>query len=665
MEKETNSHQAAPEYQEADVMGARAGTVPNHGSLPAHGHNPSLQHGVDANPDLALHYSHEHQHGHLHHGHKASIVQDQSEPVVYATGAESNNRDLLTKSTQDYSSHKLRDEKEMGVNDAERGVVSPTRLSSEEGDGKKHRVSSYYRRYRIFVHLAIWCLFTAWWIVGLVKYRHTSLGWLKPFLVYLAITLRLITFHLSANKYVLRPMAFVWNNTMVRVYDMIPKKLHQPLAAAGTVVVVLLATFVSEPYEDNTRANRAVSLFGLIVMLALLYVTSRDRKRIQWHTVIGGMLSQFIIALFVLRTQAGYDIFNFISFLARELLGFAQQGTAFLTAESVTQLPYFLIGVIPPIIFFVALVQLLYYTGLLQWFVVKFATFFYWSLRVSGAEAVVASATPFIGQGESAMLIRPFVPHLTLAELHQVMCCGFATIAGSVLVAYIGLGLSPQALVSSCIMSIPASLAVSKMRYPETEETITSGRVVVPDDDEHKAANALHAFANGAWLGIKIAGMIVATLLCIIGLVGLINALLGWWGRFFGIEDPRLTLQLILGYLCYPVAFLLGVPRQDLRQVGELIGIKVIINEFVAFTTLKSPEYAGLSPRSQLIATYAVCVSLHAQLLSNVMLIYTRALAIWGRLAHKSVCFRKLHRTEQETLPRSRFLLCSPVSSRH
>lgn len=124
------------------------------------------------------------------------------------------------------------------------------------------------------------------------------------------------------------------------------------------------------------------------------------------------------------------------------------------------------------------------------------------------------------------MLIRPFVPHLTMAEIHQIMTSGFATIAGSVLVAYIGLGLNPQALVSSCVMSIPASLAVSKLRYPETEETLTAGRVVVPDDDEHRAANALHAFANGAWLGLKIAGMIISTLLCIIALVALINGIL-------------------------------------------------------------------------------------------------------------------------------------------
>jgi concentrative nucleoside transporter, CNT family len=372
-------------------------------------------------------------------------------------------------------------------------------------------------------------------------------------------------------------MHFVWNHTGVRTSEMIPEKFRIPLAALIVIAVMIVGSFVSKEAEDNTRANRAVSLFGLLVLIAVLYATSRSRKDIKWHTVIVGMLVQFVIALFVLRTGAGYDIFSFVSELARDLLGFADQGTSFLTAPSVPLTHWFLVAVIPAIIFFVALVQLLYYNGILQWFIGKFAVFFFWSMRVSGAEAVVAAASPFIGQGESAMLIRPFVAHLTMAELHQIMCSGFATIAGSVLVAYIGLGVNPQALISSCVMSIPASLAVSKLRYPETEETLTAGRVVIPDDDEHRAANSLHAFANGAWLGLKIAGMIVATLLCIISLLGLADGLLTWWGKYLNINHPPLTIELIVGYICYPIAFLLGVPRNgDLFKVSQLIGIKLI-----------------------------------------------------------------------------------------
>lgn len=481
------------------------------------------------------------------------------------------------------------------VNDVEKGGLfpAPSQSSEEEveQDPKSHKLSSFYAKYRIWFHLAIFLVMTGWWIAGLVLHRPGTAkpkNWIIPFLLWLAISLRLLFFHIPISL-VSKPMHIVWDNTAVRATSYIPEKWRTPAAAVGTVAVILVGAFASEENADNTRENRAVSLFGLLVCIFALWATSRNRKKIVWHTVIMGMLSQFIIALFVLRTTAGYDIFNFISTLARELLHFAGDGVAFLTSDDVNDLGYFLTGVVPPIIFFVALVQLLYYWNILQWAVGKFAVFFFWSMRVSGAEAVVAAATPFIGQGESAMLIKPFVPHLTKAELHQVLSCGFATIAGSVLVAYIGMGLNPQALVSSCIMSIPASLAMSKLRYPEEEETLTGGKVVVPDDDEHKAANALHAFANGAWLGIKIAGMIVATLLCIIALLGLVSGLLTWWGRYLDLTgDYDLTVELIIGYICYPIAFLLGVPRgPDLIKVARLIGIKIVAVSTSLYKLLK------------------------------------------------------------------------------
>ncbi|KAI0882948.1 H+/nucleoside cotransporter-like protein [Annulohypoxylon maeteangense] len=558
------------------------------------GHNASPQEGVAPNPDPVLEFANEHHHAHLHHGGLAANPANHPDEVVYSTSSPQKSLDK----PHDYSAA------EKSVTDEESGNIGHI-----GGDGSEKRpsiLSRYYRKYRAYVHLFIWLVFTAWWIFGLVRYRNEK-NWLIPFLLYLAITLRIIFLWVPV-KYVMMPVKFVWRHTAFRVYEMLPAKLHRPLAALVTIAVFLIGSMVPEEEGENTRARRAQSLFGLVVMIFVLTISSRNWRQIPWHTVIGGMLTQFIVAVFVLRTQAGYDIFNFISTLARLLLGFANDGVTFLTNSSVPKLGWFFTGVIPPIIFFVALVALCYHVGLIQWFVSKFAVFFFWTLRVSGAEAVVASATPFIGQGESAMLVRPFVPHMTLAEIHQVMTCGFATIAGSVLVAYIGLGINPQALVSSCIMSIPASLAVSKMRWPETEETLTSGRVVVPDDEEHRAANALHAFANGAWLGLKIAGMIVATLLCIIAFVALANGLLTWWGGYWGISNPDLTIQFILGYCFYPLSWLLGVPNDDLLPVGELIGQKIIINEFAAFGALQSDDrYKSMSERAKLIATYACC----------------------------------------------------------
>jgi CNT family concentrative nucleoside transporter len=260
-------------------------------------------------------------------------------------------------------------------------------------------------------------------------------NWVVPFLLWLAIMLRLLFFYIPISI-VTKPMHFVWNNTGPRLVAFIPERFRLFAGAGVSIAAILLGSFISEESQDNTRANRAVSLFGLLVFLFIFYLTSRNRKKIVWHTVIVGMLMQYIIALFVLRTRVGYDIFAFISELATDLLHMADKGTTFVSAKSVVDLKWWLTSVLPPIIFFIAFVQVLYYWGTVQWFVGKFATFFFWSMRVSGAEAVVAAASPFIGQGESAVLIRPFVAHLTKAEMHQVMTSGFATIAGSVLVAY-------------------------------------------------------------------------------------------------------------------------------------------------------------------------------------------------------------------------------------
>ncbi|KAL8683396.1 MAG: hypothetical protein Q9186_000658 [Xanthomendoza sp. 1 TL-2023] len=577
-------------------------------------HNASEQHGVAQNNDPALNTAHEHTHRHLHHSTAANQGREQTE---YSKGTTHEDSAIPSQDPHHHNVHPRpipngpSSKGSAAVADAEKGNFSPDNRSDE--DPRTHTLSSFYQKYRVYFHLFLWLFFTGWWIAGLILHgRKDSLssrtGWLKPFLLWLVITLRLLFFYVPITI-ITKPMHFVWNNTAVKIVGFVPNKMRTPAGAVIVVAVLLIGGFASQETVDNTRDNRAVSLFGLAVIIFVLWATSRNRRAIKWHTVIVGMFVQFIVALFVLRSGVGYSIFSFVSELATDLLGFANQGTSFLTNPTVPKLGWFIVSVLPAIIFFVAFVQLLYYWGTLQWFIQKFAVFFFWSMRVSGAEAVVAAASPFIGQGESAMLIKPFVAHLTQAELHQVMTSGFATIAGSVLVAYIALGVNGQALISSCVMSIPASLAISKLRYPETQETLTTGRCVIPDDDEHRAANSLHAFANGAWLGLKIAGMIFATLLCIIAFLGLVDGLLTWWGRYLNINDPPLTVELVVGYICYPIAFLLGVPRNgDVLKVGQLIGTKLILNEFVAYTNLQTdPAYADLSPRSRLIATYALC----------------------------------------------------------
>lgn len=461
--------------------------------------------------------------------------------------------------------------------------------------------------YRLAIHIVVGLFFTAWWIsiIAQKKHRHQ---WLIPTILWGMIMVRLICWHTRIVHKAFHQCTKVWNYAVDVIYEKVLTKRWQRLlmGAVVTVGVILLGTFVTPESTYSKRQDRAISFFGVVVAIFGLWLTSNDRNKINWNAVIGGTLMQYVIALFVLRTKCGYDIFNFISELARHLLGFAKMGVAFLTNASVSQLGMFFFTVLPAVAFFVAVVHILYYLGTIQWFIGKFAKFFFWTLRISGAEAVTASASPFVGIGESAILIKDLLPFVTMAELHQIMTSGFSTISGAVLVSYIGLGLSPQALVSSCVMSIPASIAVSKLRYPETEVPLSMGTVRFGRDDSKKQVNILQAFSEGASLGLFTAATMLIQCMCIIALVALINGLLTWFGKFWNIGE--LTLELIFTYIFYPATFLLGVPRNEIFLVSKLIANKFIQNEYVAYTMLinESP-YNELSARGTLIATYALC----------------------------------------------------------
>ena len=246
----------------------------------------------------------------------------------------------------------------------------------------------------------------------------------------------------------------------------------------------------------------------------------------------------------------------------------------------------------------------------MQWMIGKFAWLFFKVMNVSGAEAVVASSSPFVGLGESACLVRPYIEIMTDSEIHLTMTSGFSTIAGSVLSAYISLGIPAQHLVTASVMSIPASIAISKLRYPEIDEPVTRGQVIVDrgaEDRQRRPANALHAFSHGAIFGLIVAGQILANVLTILSLVYMINGLLTWIGRGFGIT--QLTLQLVLGYVFYPITFLMGVPRNEILPVARLLGTKLVANEFVAYLDLSAGQLGAnpLSERAYLIASYALC----------------------------------------------------------
>lgn len=470
------------------------------------------------------------------------------------------------------------------------------------------RLKMYLHRYKWAIYLFFGLFFTSWWL-SIVIQKKTRHRWLIPTVLWILLMARFITLYVRTRP-LLEAANWVWQRTFVKVRNMIPRWLWAPIEGVVLLAVVLLATFVTpQVSEASRREDRAVSFFGYVVMYFGFFLFSRSKRNIRWHTIFCAMLLQFIFALFVLRTKAGYDFFNWIAFLASKLLSFSHAGMAFLFSdEFITSHPFFIFTGIPSIVFFIAFIHIWYYWGILQWLVGKFAVMFFWLLQVSGAEAVVCAATPFVGQGESAILVKPFIKHMTDAEIFQILVSGFATVSGSMFASYIALGLNAQALITSCIMSIPASIASAKLVIPETDTPLTTDKCVIPEDAEaEEVYNVFHAFSNGAWLGLTVALSIITNILCIIALVAMIDAILTWFGQFWGI--PELTLAQILGYIFYPVSFLLGVSRDgDIYKVAKLLGIKLIQNEYVAYTMLYTdPEYANLSPRSNMLATYGLC----------------------------------------------------------
>lgn len=369
------------------------------------------------------------------------------------------------------------------------------------------------------------------------------------------------------------------------------------------LALVLGSTYGLPTSPTSTYGNRTISLAGLCLIYAGLYASSNNHKAVQARTTILGIGFQFIVALFVFRTGAGFSLFGWIANAANDLLLQAQIGGAafFWSLDFVNDNHFFFVNTLASIIFFVALCIALFYTGILTWVIKKAAWFFFKTFGISGAEAVVAVASPFIGQGENLVLVRPYARLFTRSEFHQVLVSGFATIAGSVLVAYIQLGVDPQILVSSSVMSIPASIAASKLRYPETQESETAGRITVERHEapEERSTGVLHALSNGAWFGVRVAAAIFANVLVLLSTVYVIDGLLAYIGNAWFINGSNggpLSLELIIGYLLWPLTFMLGTPRGDCLAVSQLIARKIVTNEVSDATTLSSSSHSHTSP---------------------------------------------------------------------
>ena len=353
-----------------------------------------------------------------------------------------------------------------------------------------------------------------------------------------------------------------------------------------------------------------VSFFGLLVLLGIAYAFSCDRKKIRWRTITVALALQTGLGVLVFFTAWGQARLGEITHLVNQVLGAGQAGIQFLFGPLVSDQMFAVFGgagfvfafrVLPVIIFLSSLVSVLYYIGVMQWVVRLIGGALRRLLGTSPAESLSAAANIFVGQTEAPLVIRPYIAGMTKSELFAVMVGGLASVAGSVLVGYVGLGADMRYLLAACFMAAPGGLLFAKMIRPETETP--GGARLTPANKADGPANVLDAAAGGAGDGLKLALNVGAMLLAFIGLIALANLMLSGIGGWFG--HPELSLQLMLGYLFAPLAFALGIPWEECLRAGSLIGQKLVLNEFVAFGQYQSwKEF--LTPRTQAMITVAL-----------------------------------------------------------
>jgi CNT family concentrative nucleoside transporter len=343
---------------------------------------------------------------------------------------------------------------------------------------------------------------------------------------------------------------------------------------------------------------------GILVVLGIAFLISANRKAIRPRPVLVGLTIQFYFAFLVLKWPMGRAALQWFSSQVEKGIGYADQGIRFLFGPMLEghQAPVFALQVLPVIIFFASLIGVLYYLGIMQWIIQILGGTISWLMGTSKVESLTAVATVFLGQSESPILIRPYLARLTSSELFAVMTGGFTSVAGSVLVGYSLLGVPLHYLLAASIMAAPAGLVMAKIVMPETETPLADEEIRMANDTE--SVNVIDAAARGAIDGLKLALNVGALLLAFIGLIALINGILGGIGNWVGV--PGLSMQKVLGYLFAPIAFVVGVPWSEAIQAGGYIGQKLILNEFVAYTAF-GPQIPHLSEKTVAIVTFALC----------------------------------------------------------
>uniref|UniRef100_A0A667ZAW2 Sodium/nucleoside cotransporter n=2 Tax=Myripristis murdjan TaxID=586833 RepID=A0A667ZAW2_9TELE len=380
------------------------------------------------------------------------------------------------------------------------------------------------------------------------------------------------------------------------------------------LVVGLLVVWLA--VDTSKRPDQLISFGGVCMFIVLVFLLSAHRTEVSWRPVFWGLGLQFCMGLFIIRTDPGFIAFNWLGKQVQIFLDYTKAGSSFVFGNLITDI--FAFQALPIVVFFSSVMSVLYFLGIMQWLILKISWVMQITLGTSPTETLSVAGNIFVGQTEAPLLIRPYLKDMTKSEIHAVMTGGFATIAGSVMGAFISFGIDASSLLSASVMAAPCALAIAKLSYPETEESQFKSKknIKVACGDEK---NILEAASGGASASIGLVANIAVNLIAFLAILDFVNASLRWLGGMVGY--PTVTFQMICSYVFMPVAFMMGIPYDESFTVAELIGTKLFLNEFLAYeklSHLKDNRLSGLdevingerqwlSVRSEIISTYALC----------------------------------------------------------
>ncbi|XP_057252473.1 solute carrier family 28 member 3 isoform X1 [Pezoporus wallicus] len=475
---------------------------------------------------------------------------------------------------------------------------------------KYNKACEFCKKHKTRIHYAIYGILTTAYLAVVVAACSLNFQRAFPLFIITVLAISFICWDFLIAKYGDRIAAYF----SAGVQNLEKQCFWLKWVLCAALIIAIICWLIFDTAKQGS--HQLISFGGLVLYVLLMFIFSKYPTRVAWRPVFSGIGMQFILGLLILRTKVGFDVFNWLGIQTQTFLEYSDTGAKFVFGEKYMD-HFFAFKVLPIVVFFSTVMSMLYHIGFMQWLVGKVGWIMQIFMGTTPVESLVAAGNIFVGQTESPLLVRPYLPYITKSELHAVMTAGFSTIAGSVLGAYISFGVSASHLLTASVMSAPASLATSKLFWPETEKpTVTlSGLRVAKGESK----NLLEAASQGASTSILLVANIAVNLISFLALLAFLDSALSWVGSLF--DYPQLNFENICAYVFMPLSFMMGVDWEDSFTVGGLLGYKTFFNEFVAYERLSqlihNREKGGsmyingvkqyMTVRSEVIATYALC----------------------------------------------------------